>query len=119
MLCNSRGEQPGATGIQVPANTDMRLAVENYIEDSSSYPSGSIINCWDASKVISMAAAFASKPFNECLDCWGITSVEIMINMFRDTAVFNQRLDTWDVSYVTDMLWMFHRETDYNQPLNP
>ena len=59
----------------------------------------------------------ASYYFNQPLDCWDVSSVTNMYNMFSRASSFNQPLGSWNVSKVTNMGLMFCWATAFNQPI--
>jgi hypothetical protein len=122
--CNA----PGARGTPV-TDANFHIAVQVYLQDlknlgagPSSLPFGSIMNCWDVSRVTNMSYVFYTKPcltsFNERLDCWDVSNVKYMQYMFQLAIFFNQPLNAWNVSNVQTMAGMFARAFEFNQPLD-
>ncbi len=56
--------------------------------------------------------------FNQPLNDWDVSSVEIMEFMFLGCGDFNQPLDDWDVSRVRAMSMMFQGCENFNQDLS-
>lgn len=96
--------------------SSLNAAISEYMNAPASSPYGSVINCWDVSKVTDMSGAFFDLgSFNEALDCWDVSKVTTMQLMFRKASAFNQEIGSWDVSRVTDMSVMFGEATSFDQ----
>ena len=117
--CNVYCEQFGDRPVVTPDNF-RRVALNEFFdlfnENIKTGFAGSVINCWDTSRITDMSATFSTNTgffptqlleFNRPLGCWNTSSVTSMNNMFRATRLFNQPIDQWDVSRVTDMDRMF------------
>ena len=50
---------------------------------------------------------YDAESFNQPLNDWNVSKVEIMEGMFADAHSFNQPLNNWDVSNVTSMYRMW------------
>ena len=107
-------------GKQVDLNgADFQQAIIDYINDPSSSPYGSVINCWDVRQVTDMKGAFAAQTdFNEPLKCWNTGSVTTMRDMFFHAYDFNQDIGDWDTQQVTDMAYMFSSTANFNQDIS-
>jgi surface protein len=114
-------------------DSTIKQAILDYVEDPSSSPYGSIVNCWDVSKVTDMSFAFSEmtefiavdliyeeshdsifKDFNEDLDCWDTSSVTSMQGMFAQASSFDGNIGSWNTSSVTDMTLMFAGANVFN-----
>jgi surface protein len=76
------------------------------------------LNNWDTSHVNVMDHMFShALSFNQPLGNWNVSNVTSMQGMFSFTVDFNQPIGAWDVSNVTNMDGMFALAASFNQPL--
>ena len=68
----------------------------------------------DLSDVTNMNFMFDNTTFNDDIDEWDVSNVQLMGSVFRDNPNFNQDLCSWDTSSVTSMSSMFLGATAFN-----
>ena len=90
-------------------NQTLREAVELYRQDTiKAEEQYGPIECWDVSSVTNMGNMFYDcESFNADLSRWDVSSVTNMYCMFYKCKSFNGDLSEWDVSSVTHMRYMF------------
>jgi hypothetical protein len=77
-----------------------------------------VMNCWNVSQVTNMTDLFSDlKNFNENIICWDVSQVIDMYSMFKDTG-FNNNISNWNVAKVLNMSYMFSNAFSFNQTLN-
>jgi len=77
------------------------------------------MNCWDVSSVTNMSNLFQNLfLLNEPIGCWDVSAVNSMEKMFCNATSFNQPLSDWNVSSVADMRSMFYNASLFNQSLS-
>jgi len=74
------------------------------------------ISSWNVSNVDLMHQMFRNTAFNQDISSWNVSNVTGMHQMFRNTP-FNQDISSWDVSSVTNMNGMF-MNTPFNQDIS-
>ena len=73
---------------------------------------------WDISNVQIMNSLFYNcTDFNQPLRLWKTSKIKNMSFIFGKCSNFNQSLDLWDTSNVIDMRYMFYSCYNFNQPL--
>jgi hypothetical protein len=76
------------------------------------------INCWDVSKVTDMSNLFKGyASFNKAITCWNVSKVTNMGSMFEGATSYDQPLRSWSPVKVKNMTRMFYGATSFNQQL--
>jgi surface protein len=106
------------TGDPVPNAHGFRNAIKEYLENPTTSPYGSIMNCWNVANITDMSHAFfLLADFNETLKCWNVSNVNDMNFMFFAAISFDQDIGSWDVSNVRRMDYMFSGASSFNQDI--
>jgi len=72
------------------------------------------INCWDVSNITDMSNLFARKYyFNETIGCWNVSSVTNMQSMFFYATKFNQTIGNWNVSNAIHVCLRYQVQPDH------
>ncbi len=101
--------------IDTSAITDMSNLFKT--EEGASF-NGSI-NCWDVSKVENMSNMFLNaEAFNQDINSWKVDNVKKMDGMFAGALAFNKDLSNWKVDKVVDMQAMFSNADSFNKDIN-
>lgn len=77
------------------------------------------INYWDTSNVELLAWMFSwASSFNQPLNNWDVSNARVTTFMFMNASSFNQPLDNWELDSMTHLTAMFWNASSFNQPLN-
>ncbi len=83
------------------------------------------LNYLDTSGITTMVDLFLSigdtteeATFNAVMNCWDVSGVKYMSNMFEGLTAFNGDITEWDVSQVIDMSGMFILASAFNQDIS-
>jgi hypothetical protein len=76
------------------------------------------INCWDVSRITNMEELFYSyRTFNSNINCWDVSKVTKMNSMFQEASSFNRPLNRWKLNNVENLTFMFSGAASFQQNL--
>lgn len=102
---------------------ELRLAVKQYIDNSTQYTAvaknyGWPINKWCVGKITDFSRLFANeRKFKDELGDWDVSQAINMSGMFQSAFSFNADLSLWKTDRVVDMTSMFDGAHAYDQSL--
>ena len=122
----STGMAGGTTDYTLDRDIDTSLITDMTFDNSGEIGAvdrlgafNSQIDCWDVSNVTRMWQMFYDAiAFNQDIGDWDVSNVTDMIRMFYNAQAFDQDISRWDVSKVTHMTEMFEKAIAFNQNLN-
>jgi len=111
-ICNNSGSV-------FKSKDTLQVVVNHYLSQKEAAISVyGLMNCWDVSAITDMSNLFYTKTsMNEYIGCWDVSKVTTMDYMFYGAIYFNQDVGQWDVSNVTKMDYMFCGTSSFNQDI--
>jgi len=104
-------------GVTICTSTDLSYMYIGYDFITDTNDVGNISG-WDTSCITDVSALFQNSNFNQNINSWDVSNINIFSNMFYGDSDYNKPLDNWITTSATNMQVMFQFATAFNQDIS-